>query len=331
MTDFWMIGPGKARRLQKAYMFTMGDVAAKTQYDLEWFYKTFGIDGEIMVDHAWGIEPVTMADIKAYHSDAHSLSNGQVLSRPYKFEEARTVLLEMIDVLCCDMFRKKVVAASYTWWVSFDYKSLEACPNYEGPVSIDFYGRLHPAHNNGTAKLPLVTNSPQLISEAIIRQFDAAIDRRLLIRRLGVCANNVVADDCGYQLDMFTDYRALEKEKKIQAAMLSVRTKYGPTPYSRESTWPRAPQRWNATVRSVGIEHRCAVRIGGERMQVGYMVMPAGFRYRDVALKGKPEIPAKHPSMDTGRRAKIFAPFAALKGFERLSPARKCCMRTGGE
>ena len=227
LTDFWMIGPGKARRLQKAYLFTMGDVAAKTQYDLEWFYKTFGIDGEIMVDHAWGIEPVTMADIKAYHSDAHSLSNGQVLARPYKYEEARTVLLEMIDVLCCDMFRKKVVAGSFTWWVSFDYKSLEACPNYEGPVSIDFYGRLHPAHNNGTAKLPLVTNSPQLISEAIIRQFDAAIDRRLLIRRLGVCANNVVADDCGYQLDMFTDYRALEKEKKIQAAMLSVRTKYG--------------------------------------------------------------------------------------------------------
>lgn len=104
LTDFWQIGHGKARRLEKAYMFTMGDIAARTQWDEEFFYKTFGIDGEILVDHAWGIEPVTMADIKSYKSDGHGLSNGQVLPRPYKYQEARLVFREMIEVLCTDKF-----------------------------------------------------------------------------------------------------------------------------------------------------------------------------------------------------------------------------------
>ena len=152
LTDFWQIGPGKARRLNKAYLFTMGDVAAKTQYDEEWFYKTFGIDGEILIDHAWGIEPVTMKDIKSYRTSNNSLSNGQVLPRPYKYSEARLVLIEMIEVLCADMFAKGVVSPAFSWWVSYDYKSLEAFPGYDGPVSVDFYGRLHPCHNNGTVK-----------------------------------------------------------------------------------------------------------------------------------------------------------------------------------
>ena len=99
LTDFWQIGPGKARRLERACMFTMGDIARKSQFDEDWFYKTFGIDGEILIDHAWGKEPVTMADIKSYHTDSHSLSNGQVLPRPYEFDEARNVFLEMVDVL----------------------------------------------------------------------------------------------------------------------------------------------------------------------------------------------------------------------------------------
>lgn len=131
LTDFWQIGNGKARRLEKAYMFTMGDIAARTQWDEEFFYKTFGIDGEILVDHAWGIEPVTMADIKSYKSDGHSLSNGQVLSRPYKYQEARLVFREMIEVLCTDMFSKNLVTQGCSWWVSYDYKSLEVCPSYE--------------------------------------------------------------------------------------------------------------------------------------------------------------------------------------------------------
>lgn len=191
LTDFWQIGNGKARRLEKAYMFTMGDIAARTQWDEEYFYKTFGIDGEILIDHAWGIEPVTMADIKSYKSDGHSLSNGQVLPRPYQYQEARLVFHEMIEVLCSDMFSKNLVTQGCSWWVSYDYKSLEACPSYDGPLSIDFYGRLHPKHSNGTVKLPTVTNNLQIVSAPLLKSFDDKTDHRLLYRRLGVCANDV--------------------------------------------------------------------------------------------------------------------------------------------
>ena len=227
LTDFWMLGPGKVARLEKAYLFTMGDIAQKAQWDEEWFYKQFGIDGEILIDHAFGIEPVTMQDIKNYHSEGHSLSNGQVLPRPYKYAEARNVLREMIDVLCQDMFVKNLTAPSFSWWVSYDYKSLEVCPSYEGPVVLDFYGRLHPKHNNGTVKMRNKTNGFQAVADAILASFDLKTDHRLLYRRLGVCANDVAVDNGVYQLDFFTDYDALEKERKLQGAMLEVRQKYG--------------------------------------------------------------------------------------------------------
>ena len=195
LTDFWQIGHGKARRLEKSYMFTMGDVAARTQWDEEYFYKTFGVDGEILIDHAWGIEPVTMKDIKSYRTEAHSLSNGQVLPRPYQYKEARLVFQEMIEVLCTDMFSKNLVTQGCSWWVSYDYKSLEACPHYDGPLSIDFYGRIHPKHSNGTVKLPTLTNNLQIVSTPLLRQFDDKTDHRLLYRRLGVCANDVREDE----------------------------------------------------------------------------------------------------------------------------------------
>ena len=130
LPDFWQIGRGKARRLEKAYMFTMGDIAAKTQYDEEYFYKTFGIDGEILIDHAWGIEPTTMKDIKSYKTESHSLSSGQVLPRPYEFAEARLVLREMTESLCSDLFAKGLVSTYFSWWVAYDYESLEHCPAY---------------------------------------------------------------------------------------------------------------------------------------------------------------------------------------------------------
>ena len=227
LTDFWQIGPGKANRLQKNYMFTMGDVAERSSYDEEFFYKTFGIDGEILIDHAWGIEPVTMYDIKHYHTGSHSLSNGQVLPRPYRYEEARLVFTEMIDVLCSNMVLKNLVSGGFTWWVSYDYKSLEECPWYDGPVCLDFYGRLHPCHSNGTVRLKAQTNSVRTVTAALLTQFDAKTDHRLLYRRLGVCAANTKRDDESFQLDLFTDYDALNKEKRIQQAMLEVRRRYG--------------------------------------------------------------------------------------------------------
>ena len=227
LTAFWMLGPGKARRLEKAYMFTMGDIAQRSQWDEEWFYKQFGIDGEILLAHAWGYDPVTIADIKNYKTEGHSLSNGQVLPRPYKYQEARIVLSEMIDNLCADMFSKTLIAPKFTWWVSYDYKSLEACPNYDGPIVLDFYGRLHPRHNNGTVKMPIDTNSVSTIAPLLLAAFDQKTDHRLLYRRLGICADGVHEDSGFYQLNFFVDYEALEREKRLQGALREVRSKYG--------------------------------------------------------------------------------------------------------
>ncbi len=227
LTDFWQIGHGKAGRLERNHMYTMGDIAERTQWDEEWFYKTFGIDAEILIDHAWGIEPVSMYDIKHYKSDNHSLSNGQVLPRPYKYEEACLVLREMIDILCCDMYKKNLISSRFTWWISYDYKSLEHCPNYDGPISIDWYGRLHPAHSNGTVHIPSATNISSQVSELIMQDVKKKSDHRLLFRRLGICACDVKSDDGMYQMDLFTDYDALNKERQLYAALLEVRTKYG--------------------------------------------------------------------------------------------------------
>ena len=227
LTDFWQLGPGKARRLQNAYMFTMGDIAERSICDEEWFYKTFGIDGEILIDHAWGIEPVSMYDIKHYHTSAHSLSHGQVLPRPYTYDEARVVFTEMVDVLCCDMYAKNIVARGFTWWVSYDWKSLEVCPDYEGPVVLDFYGRLHPKHSGGTVRLQEKSNSFEQISSAMIAQFESKADHRLLFRRIGVNAMDTAIDHGVFQLNLFTDYGALERERRIQGAMLDIRKRYG--------------------------------------------------------------------------------------------------------
>ena len=227
LTDFWQIGPGKARRLQKAFLYTMGDIAAKSQTDEEWFYREFGIDAEILIDHAWGVEPVTMRDIKAYRSESSSLSSGQVLPRAYRFDEARLVLAEMVNGLCADLLNRNLSSASFTWWVSYDYRSLEEVPAYSGPVTLDFYGRPHPAHTGGSVRLRRRTNSRRTVLEAVLAGFDARTDHRLLFRRLGICANETEPDTAALQLDFFSDERALDRERRIQGAMLEVRRKYG--------------------------------------------------------------------------------------------------------
>ncbi|MCR4650174.1 MAG: DNA methylase [Lachnospiraceae bacterium] len=227
LTDFWQVGRGKATRLEGNHMYTMGDIAERTQWDEEWFYKTFGIDAEILIDHAWGIEPVTMHDIKHYKSDSHSLSNGQVLPRPYLYDEACIVLREMIDILCCDMYKKGVVSTKFTWWISYDYKSLEYCPEYNGRLAIDWYGRLHPAHSNGTVNLSIATNTSGIITDKIMQDVDRKADHRLLFRRLGICACDITSDNGYYQMDMFTDYVMLSKEQQLHSALLDVRNRYG--------------------------------------------------------------------------------------------------------
>lgn len=227
LTDFWQLGPGKARRLMDAHLCTMGEIAVKSLQDEEYFYRAFGIDGEILIDHAWGLEPVRMEDIKAYKTSPNSLSTGQVLPRPYKFQEARVVFQEMLDLLCADLFTKNFTTPALTWWVSYDHKSLEAHPSYSGPVKLDFYGRLHPCHHNGTVPLRSRTNALSVIAPAVLASFDAKTDHALLFRKLGICAGDVRTDSSVFQLDLFSDYAALEKERRRAAAMLEVRKKYG--------------------------------------------------------------------------------------------------------
>ena len=227
LTDFWQIGMGTARTLQAHGMYTMGDIAAMSQTNEDFLYKLFGINAEILIDHAWGIEPTQMSDIKNYKSSGHSLSTGQVLARPYKYDEGLLVFKEMVDLLCADLLAKNLTTDSLTWYVSFDPKSLDENPNYNGPIVLDFYGRLHPKHVNGTVRLRIRTNSKSLIMEKMIPAFMAKVDHSLLIRRLGIAANNTEVDTGVFQLDMFTDFDELEKERNLQRAMLEVRKKYG--------------------------------------------------------------------------------------------------------
>ena len=227
LTDFWQIGPGKARRLMDAHLYTMGEIAMKSLEDEEFFYRSFGIDGEILIDHAWGIEPVRMEDIKSYKTGMNSLSTGQVLPRPYLYTEARVVFQEMLDMLCADLFTRNLNTPALTWWVSYDYKSLEINPAYRGPVKLDFYGRPHPCHSGGTVRLRGRTNALSVIMQSVLPSFDAKTDHTLLFRRLGICAEDVRVDNSVFQLDLFSDYDTLEKERRLETAMLDVRKKYG--------------------------------------------------------------------------------------------------------
>lgn len=168
-----------------------------------------------------------MSDIKNYKSSGHSLSTGQVLSRPYGYEKGLLVFKEMLELLVDDLVAKNLTTDSVTWYISFDPKSLDENPYYNGPVAIDFYGRLHPKHANATVRLRIRTNSKTIIMEKVIPSFAAKVDHSLLIRRLGIAANNTEIDTGIFQLDMFTDFDELEKERALQRAMLEVRKKYG--------------------------------------------------------------------------------------------------------
>lgn len=227
LTDFWQIGHGTAARLERGGLHTMGEIAAASQINEEWFYQTFGINAEILIDHAWGIEPVRMSDIKNYRTSAHSLSTGQVLARPYSYTDARLVFSEMIDGLCADMFRKNLTAKVFTFWVCYDSRTLDEIPDYKGPLSIDYYGRLMPKHAAGTVRLMNRTSSTGIITDALLELFDRKVTHEFLFRRLGVAACNTLYGEGPLQLDLFTDYDALEKEKKVQRAMQEIRLRYG--------------------------------------------------------------------------------------------------------
>lgn len=224
LTAFWQVGHGTQRRLEKYGITTMGDIARTSLVDEALLYRLFGKDAEILIDHAWGIETCTMKEIKAYKPKANSLSVGQVLARPYTYAEARVILTEMIDQLTLDMVEREMSTDHLSFWVGFDPVSLEKC-SYSGPLSVDYYGRLHPKHAGGSVWLPTRTFSTRIIANAVLAAFDQAVDHQLYIRRLGIAADDVT-NTCT-QLDMFTDYEQEKKELAIRKAVLSVKVKYG--------------------------------------------------------------------------------------------------------
>ncbi len=227
ITDFWRIGGGTARRLANNHMYTMGDIARRSLTDEERLYQIFGIDAEILIDHAWGIEPTTMEDIKSYKPSTNSLSSGQVLSTPYPVDKAKIIVREMIELLVLDMVRKHVVTDNITLDINYDRENVDN-GKYKGELQVDHYGRLVPMHSHGTANLNKHTSSTALIVNALMELYDRIIDEELTVRRVTLSANNLKKEEDNYeQFDIFTDPEKEEQEKRLQNAMLAIQDKYG--------------------------------------------------------------------------------------------------------
>lgn len=243
LTSFWRVGHGIAAKLEANGMYTMGDVAqmSLTQYGEDRLYKLFGVNAELLIDHAWGWEPCTIADVKAYKPQSNSLSSGQVLSCPYDFEKAKLVTREMTDLLVLDLVEKRLVTDQVVLTIGYDIENLkdpQRAKSYQGAVTTDHYGRSVPKHAHGTQNLDRQTSAGSLIEKAVMELFDRVVDRNLLVRRINICVNHLVPEysvqDGGEQLTLFTDYEALEREKadlakerNRQEAILSIRKRFG--------------------------------------------------------------------------------------------------------
>ncbi len=228
-------------------MFTMGDVArmSTSEFGEMTLYKLFGVNAELLIDHAWGWEPCTIADIKSYRPETNSLSSGQVLQEATEPETARLITWEMADMLALDLAGKGLVTDQITLTVGYDVENLrrdDIMRSYTGKVVLDHYGRAVPVHAHGTANLTALVSSSKLITEAAVELFDRITDGMLLVRRLTICANRVVPADsvreeCR-QLDFFTDFEeeekrrsaeetALRRENDLQYAVLGLKARYG--------------------------------------------------------------------------------------------------------
>lgn len=249
LTSFWRVGKGYATKLEAHGMYTMGDVArmSLSAYGEKLLYQLFGVHAELLIDHAWGWEPCTMADIKAYQPENNSISSGQVLQSAYTADKARLIVREMTDSLVLEMVEKKLVTDQVVLVVDYDRESLthpKIARDYKGAVTTDHYGRKIPKHARGSKRLDYHTSSTMLIMNAITDLFDQVVDKELLVRRVTVVFNHVVDEQTVKstlaieQLDLFTNYNAtkqkrqqeeaaLEKERKKQEALLSIRKKFG--------------------------------------------------------------------------------------------------------
>ena len=249
LTDFWRVGPGYSRRLQKAGLFTMGDIARcslgapEEAFSEELLYQMFGVNAELLIDHAWGWESCTMADIKAYRPAVHSLSTGQVLHCPYDFQKTRLILREMADGLALDLVEKGLLTDHLTLTVGYDVENLrdpEKARAYQGAVTMDHYGRAVPRHAHGSVPLEGHTASTSEITGALLALFDRIADPALLVRRLTLGAEHVLPEgelspaDSWQQLDLFGEgeekkrrQACRDRELRRQKAVLHIKRKYG--------------------------------------------------------------------------------------------------------
>ena len=253
LTDFWRVGKGYASKLESHGLYTMGEIARCSLgkpdevYNEELLYRLFGVNAELLIDHAWGWEPCTIADVKAYKPENKSVVSGQVLQNPYTFEQARLVVREMADSLALDLVDKGLFTDQLVLTEGYDIENLtdpERRKHYTGPVTTDRYGRKIPKHAHGTANLRQYSSSAQDLMKAVSELYDRITDPALLVRRLSISANHLADEATARQrqqpeqLDLFTDYTAQEqkqaeqdaayaREKKIQEAMLGIKKKFG--------------------------------------------------------------------------------------------------------
>lgn len=240
LTDFWRVGKGYANKLERYGMRTMGDVARCSLYDEDLLYRLFGVNAELLIDHAWGWEPCTIKEIKAYKPSTNSLSSGQVLKEPYYFDKAKLVTREMAEALVLELVAKKLVTNQIVLTIGYDIDNLtDDNIQYSGDVVTDFYGRKVPKHAHGTGNIGQYTASSKLIVDATMELYDRIVNKSLLVRRITIAACKLqrekdIRENQVEQLDLFTDYEeknkqaeTLAKEKKMQEAVLSIKKKYG--------------------------------------------------------------------------------------------------------
>lgn len=253
LTDFWRVGRGYARKLEEHGLFTMGDIARCSlgkptdHYNEDLLYKLFGINAELLIDHAWGWEPCTIADIKVYKPSTNSIGSGQVLQHPYSFDKAKLIVREMTDLLVLDLVDKRLVTDQLVLTVGYDIENLtdpKIKMLYRGAVTTDRYGRTVPKSAHGTTNLGRQASSTKLILDAVTELFERIVDKNLLVRRIYITANHVVDEgtiqktNSFEQLDLFTDYSVVQakkeaevaelaREKKMQKALLEIKKKHG--------------------------------------------------------------------------------------------------------
>lgn len=247
LTDFWRVGRGYAKKLEEYGLYTMGDIARCSLEREELLYQLFGVNAELLIDHAWGWEPTTIADIKAYRPQSNSIGSGQVLHCPYTYDKTKLVVWEMADQLSLDLVDKGLVTDQVVLTVGYDMENLKHPVKgkaYHGPVTTDHYGRAIPKHAHGTQNLDKPTSSSKLITQAVMELFARIVDPNLLTRRVYLVAAHVVPEssldheEVVVQLDLFTDQAAedkrreeeaaeLEREQRRQKAVLSIKKRYG--------------------------------------------------------------------------------------------------------